>query len=137
VRYLIDTSALVRILRRQVDQRWHEQVTRGLVAICDPVLTEALTIADANSYTQVEEGLRTAYPWVPVPDDAWEIVTSVRRELATKSVHQGLSVADYLVVATAIRRKFTVLHEDSDFETASKMIPHLQEERILRRHSAP
>ena len=44
MKYLIDTSALVRILRRQVDQTWHEQVTHGVVAICDPVLTEALTI---------------------------------------------------------------------------------------------
>jgi hypothetical protein len=31
---------------------------------------------------RVEDALREAYPWVPVPDDAREIVTSVRRELA-------------------------------------------------------
>jgi len=90
------------------------------VAICDPVLTEVLTIADAKTYTRVEDDLREAYPWVPVPDDVWSIVTSVRRELATKSVHQGLSVADHLVVATAIRLKLTVLHEDADFETAAR-----------------
>jgi predicted nucleic acid-binding protein len=132
MKYLIDTSALVRILRRQVDVRWHEQVTRGLVAICDPVLTETLTIADAKSYAQVEEGLRDAYPWVPVPDNAWDLVTSVRRELATKSVHEGLSVADHLIVATAIRLKLTVLHEDGDFETVARMVPQLQQERILQ-----
>ncbi|GAA0229414.1 PIN domain-containing protein [Cryptosporangium japonicum] len=128
--YLVDTSALVRIIRRQVDERWHERITRGLVAICDPVLTEALTIADAKSYLRVEESLRDAYPWVPVPDDAWEIVTSVRRELATQSVHQGLSVADHLVVATAIRLKLTVLHEDADFETVARIVPQLKHERI-------
>ncbi len=48
--YLVGTSALVRILRRQVDESWHDQVTHGLVAICDPVLTEALTIARTNEY---------------------------------------------------------------------------------------
>jgi len=133
MKYLIDTSALVRILRRQVDERWYEQVTRGLIAICDPVLTETLTIADAKTYAKAEEGLRDAYPWVPVPDNAWELVTTVRRELATKSVHQGLSVADHLVVATAIRLKLTVLHEDGDFETVARMIPQLQQERILQR----
>jgi len=132
VKYLVDTSALVRILRRQVDDHWHDQVTRGLVAICDPVLVETLTIADAKAYTRIEDALREAYPWVPVPDDAWDIVTSVRRELATKSVHQGLSVADHLVVATAIRLKLTVLHEDTDFETAAKMIPQLKQQRILQ-----
>jgi predicted nucleic acid-binding protein len=95
VRYLVDTSALVRIVRRQVDPNWYEQVARGLVAICDPVITETLTIADASSYADVEESLRAAYPWVPVPDDAWEIVTSVRRELAAKSAHHGLSDAEF------------------------------------------
>lgn len=132
MKYLVDTSALVRIVRRQVDDHWHEQVTRGLVAICDPVLVETLTIADAKAYTRVEDALREAYPWVPVPDDAWDIITSVRRELATKSVHQGLSVADHLVAATAIRLKLTVLHEDADFETAAKMIPQLKQQRILQ-----
>ena len=119
-------------MRRQVDDRWHQQVTRGLVAICDPVLVETLTIADAKAYTRIEDALREAYPWVPVPDDVWDIITSVRRELATKSVHQGLSIADHLVVATAIRLKLTVLHEDADFETAAKMIQQLKQQRILQ-----
>ena len=130
MKYLVDTSALVRIVRRQVGQRWYERITRGLVAICDPVITETLTIADAKSYLQVEEALREAYPWVPVPDDAWDIVTSVRRELATKSAHQGLSVADHLVVATAMRLKLTVLHEDADYETVARTVPQLKQERI-------
>lgn len=45
MRYLIHTSALVRLMRRQVDQQWHKSVARGLVAICDPVLVEALHFA--------------------------------------------------------------------------------------------
>lgn len=130
MRYLVDTSALVRIVRRQVDERWYERITRGLVAICEPVIVETLTIADARSYRRVEESLREAYPWVPVPDDAWDLVTSVRQELAAKSAHQGLSVADHLVVATAIRLKLTVLHEDADYETAARMVPQLKQERI-------
>ncbi len=129
-------SALVRIVRRQVDQHWHEQVARGLVAICDPVLVEALTIADAKAYSRVEEALRDAYPWVPVPDDAWDIVTAVRRDLAARSVHQGLSVADHLVVATAVRLKLTVLHEDADFETVARIVPQLKQHRISRPEQA-
>lgn len=127
---MVDTSALVRIVRRQVDSNWDEQVARGLVAICDPVITETLTIADASSYADVEESLREAYPRVPVPEDASEIVTSVRRELAAKSAHHGLSVADYLVVATAIRLKLTVLHEDADFQTVGAIVPQLRQERL-------
>jgi predicted nucleic acid-binding protein len=131
VKYLIDTSALVRILRRQVDQSWHEQVTHGMVAICDPVLTEALTIARATEYERVRTDLLEAYPWVPVPDSAWETVRSVQARLAAKSQHNGLSVADHLVVATALHHKLTILHEDADFATAAAVVSDIQEQRIL------
>lgn len=131
MKYLIDTSALVRILRRQVDQAWHEQVTHGVVAICDPVLTEALTIARATEYERVRADLLAAYPWVPVPDRAWEIVHSVQARLAAKSQHNGLSVADHLVLATALHHRLTILHEDADFSTAAAIVSDIQEQRIL------
>ncbi len=131
MKYLIDTSALVCILRRQVDQTWHEQVTHGVVAICDPVLTEALTIARATEYERVRADLLEAYPWVPVPDRAWEIVHSVQARLAAKSQHNGLSVADHLVLATALHHRLTILHEDADFSTAAAIVSDIQEQRIL------
>jgi predicted nucleic acid-binding protein len=130
VKYLIDTSALVRIIRRQVDPAWYEAVNRGLVALCEPVIIETLTGADAKSFHRAEDDLRSAYPWVPVPDNVWTIVASVQRELAARSQHQGLSVADHLVVATAIQLKLVVLHEDADFETASRCVPQLRQQRI-------
>ena len=128
--YLIDTSALVRVIRRQVDDRWQEVAARGLIAICEPVITETLTIADAKAYQRVEDALRDAYPWVPVPDDAWTTVRTVRHELAQHSAHRGLSVADYLVIATALGNQLTVLHEDADFQTVSRIVPELRQERI-------
>ncbi len=128
--YLVDTSALVRILRRQVDAHWDDMVERGLVAVCEPVLVEALTIADAKRYDEVEREIRATYPWVPVPDDVWEVVRAVRTDLAAHSQHHGLSVADHLVVATAIRLKLVVLHEDADFETVSRIVPQLRQERL-------
>jgi predicted nucleic acid-binding protein len=120
----------VRIVRLQVDQQWHEHRDRGLIAICDPVLTETLTLANAKNYAKVEGDLHEAYPWVPVPDGVWDTITALRRELATHSVHQGLSVADYLVAATALQLKLIVLHEDADFETAARLIPDLRQQRI-------
>jgi predicted nucleic acid-binding protein len=111
VNYLVDTSALVRILRRQVDESWHEPVTHGMVAICDPVLTEALTIARTNKYHRVRADLLAIYPWVPVPDRAWETISGVQAHLAVKSQHQRLSVTDHLVVATALHHNLTILHE--------------------------
>lgn len=131
MKYLIDTSALVRILRRQVDESWYEQVAHGMVAICDPVLTEALTIARATEYGRIRADLLAAYPWVPVPERAWESVHEVQAQLAVKSQHHGLSVADHLVVATALHHRLTILHEDADFGTAAAIVPDLQQQRIL------
>jgi predicted nucleic acid-binding protein len=130
VTFLIDTSALVRVTRRQVVEEWAELVDRGLVAICDPVVTEALAIADAEKYDDIERSLARTYPRVPVPDDAWEIVASMRRELAKHGAHQALSAADYLVAATAVKRGLTILHEDRDFETTSRIIPMVQQQRV-------
>lgn len=128
--YLIDTSALVRVIRRQASPQRYEQVERGLVAICEPVLVETLTMADAKSYQRVEDDLLASYPWVPVPDDVWDLVRATRRRLAEQSQHQGLSVADHLVVATALRHRLTVLHEDADFETVARLVPDLRQERV-------
>jgi predicted nucleic acid-binding protein len=130
VNYLVDTSALVRIVRRQADPRWFDAARAGQLALCEPVLIETLTIADAKSYDRVEADLREACPWVPILDDAWQTVALVRRDLARHSQHQGLSVADYLVVATAIRLKLVVLHEDGDFETVSRLVPQLRQQRL-------
>ncbi len=131
--YLVDTSALVRIVRRQAPSHWYDAVGAGRLAICEPVLTETLTIADAKSYDYIENELREAYPWVLVVDDVWALVASVRRELAMHSQHHGLSVADHLVIATAIRLKLVVLHEDADFETVARLVPQLQQERLMPR----
>lgn len=131
--YLIDTSALVRITRRQAEPRWYDAVDRGLIALCQPVIVEMMTGVDARSFDRVSDRLHTAYPWVPLPDDAWSVVEAVQRELAGVSQHHGLSVADHLVLATAIRLKLVVLHEDADFETVARVIPQLHQERLTPR----
>lgn len=59
-----------------------------------------------------------------------DLVGVIRRELAGHSAHQGLSVADLVVAATAIRLKLEVLQEDGDFETVARFVPQLRERRI-------
>jgi predicted nucleic acid-binding protein len=130
MKYLVDTSALVRIERRQVDPGWDEMVDRGLLCLCEPVLAETLMIADAKRYASLEDDLRQAYLWVTIPDIIWDLVAVIRRELVPHSAYMGLSVADLVVAATAIRLKLTVLHEDADFETVARFVPELQEKRI-------
>ena len=91
------------------------------------VLIETLT-GDAKNHDRAEGDLRSAYPWVPVPDDVWSVIGAVQKDLGAVS-HHGLSVADHLVVATAIRLKL-VVHEDADFETVARVVPQLREQRL-------
>jgi predicted nucleic acid-binding protein len=130
VRYLVDTSALVRIWRRQVDPVWREQARRGLIAVCEPVLAETLLVADAKQYAAVEEDFLATYLKVTVPDSIWDLTAVIRRELVPHSAHQALSVADLVVAATAIRLKLEVLHEDGDFETVGRFVPELRQRRV-------
>jgi predicted nucleic acid-binding protein len=130
VNYLVDTSALVRILRRQADAEWFSVVNRGLVSVCEPVLAETLTTADAKAYADLEAFIANTYLVVAVPDDIWDLAAVIRRELVPHSAHQGLSVADLVIAATAIRMKLTLLHEDGDFETVARFVPELQQRRI-------
>jgi predicted nucleic acid-binding protein len=58
------------------------------------------------------------------------MTAAIRRELVPHGVHQGLSVADLVVAATAIRLKLEVLHEDGDFETVARFVPELRQRRI-------
>ncbi|WP_432975652.1 PIN domain-containing protein [Dactylosporangium sp. CA-233914] len=65
-----------------------------------------------------------------VPENIWDVTESIRRVLATYGAHQGPSVADLVVAATAIRLKLEILHEDGDFETVARFVPQLRQRRI-------
>ncbi|GGM60370.1 PIN domain-containing protein [Dactylosporangium sucinum] len=128
--YLADTSALVRIYRRQVSEAWRDAVRRGLVTISEPALTEMLTVASAKQYLDIERDVCETYPWATVPDNIWQMVSAIRHELVEPSAYQDVSVADLVIAATAIRLKLVVLHEDGDFETIARHVPQLRQQRI-------
>ncbi|SNY55919.1 PIN domain-containing protein [Paractinoplanes atraurantiacus] len=130
MRYLVDASALIRILRSQVDPAWEELADRGLISICEPALAESLKTAEAQRYAQAEEEVARKYPPVTVPEDIWEQLAETRRELARHAVHGGPSVVDIVIALTAMRLKLTVLHQDRDFETIGKVVPELRQRSI-------
>lgn len=98
--------------------------------VCEPVLAEMLVSASATQYGALEDELRETYPYVGIPDNIWDLVAAVRRELAPKSAHQGLGVADLVIASTAIRQRLTLLHEDADYETVARFVPQLKQRRI-------
>ena len=130
MRYLVDTSALTRIMRKQADPGWDEIEDRGLLSVCEPVLAETLLIANSSNYTKTEQEINNRFIPVAIPEGVWEVVAAIRRHLVPRGAHRGLSVADLVIAATAIRLKLEVLHEDADYETVARFMPELQQRRL-------
>jgi len=127
----MDTGALVSVLRGQAGAHWYEHMMRGLVAVCEPVLTETLAIADVHDFEQIEADLAALCPVVPVPGDVWDQVRALRRALAEHSAHR-MPLADYLLVVTGRRAGLTVLHENESFEQVARVITDFRQQRISR-----
>lgn len=132
MKYLIDTSALVRVLRGQVDPAWIAYGNKGRFAICEPVLIELLRDQGKREAEAGEAELLGGHEWVPIPPETGQLVRSLRRGLIARSMQTMLSVADYLIAATAIQLELTVLHEDRDFCALAKHFPELSERRITQ-----
>lgn len=98
--------------------------------ISEPVLAETLVSAGAKEYADLEDRLRLTYPYAGIPDNVWDLVAVIRRGLVPHSAHQGPSVADLVIAATAIRQQLIVLHEDGDFETMPRCMPQLKQRRM-------
>lgn len=82
--YLIDTSALARILLRQSTEDWTRRVSAGLVALCDLTELELLYSArSAEDREKVRERL-ALYTWCPMPDGVFRRARTVQEQLTTR-----------------------------------------------------
>ncbi len=120
--YLVDTSALVRLLRRGPEAlSWNQQVEQGLVGIC--AVTELEFLHTARSYADRKKILALigeTYPWVPMPDDVYQRAAQVQDLLTQHGQHRSAGPVDLLVAATAELNGLTVLHYDGDFDVIKK-----------------
>ena len=119
--YLIDTSALARVLLRQNTAEWDHRIGAGLVAICDITELEVLYSArSAADRTRLKAALDAHYAWCPMPDGIYRRSRIVQEQLTTKGEHGSAGPVDLLVAATAEEAGLTLLHFDHDFETIAR-----------------
>ncbi|SBT50308.1 PIN domain nuclease [Micromonospora auratinigra] len=116
--YLIDTSALVRLLRDPaVLARWEQTLTAGLVAICPLVelefLYSARSVADR---ARLEQQLRTVFGWVGMPDGSYERAAEIQADLTARGTHRSAGAVDLLIAATAEHQGLSLLHYDRDYD---------------------
>lgn len=126
--HLADTSALLLLQRGPTP--WDEAAERGLVAICEPALAEALAGVDAAHRARAERRMLRLYAWADVPAGVWETVSRLRSDLDVPVAHRGASVAGLVIAATAIRLGLTLLHDDDGFETIARHAADLRQERL-------
>ncbi|MER7182130.1 PIN domain nuclease [Streptomyces hyaluromycini] len=121
-KFLIDTSALVRILRDPARADWQKPLAEGLIARCPVTEIEFLYSAkNAEDREQTIQRLDTLFSWTPMDDRAVARAWQVQEELTVKGQHRSAGAVDLLVAATAEIQGLTVLHYDNDFETIASV----------------
>jgi predicted nucleic acid-binding protein len=127
IRYLLDSSALWRVLREaQTRDAWSDVIAAAAVGSCQPQRAEFRRSArDVGEYEQMGEMFATLYPDVPVPKRVWSWIEGAQFRLTQAGVHRALSLVDLLVCGTAAHARLVVLHDDADFETAARHLDDL------------
>ncbi|WP_431956174.1 PIN domain nuclease [Nocardia lijiangensis] len=117
-RFLIDTSALVPIMRQDPDAfAWQRAVAAGLVAICPIVELEFFyTARSAADRERTIDDMRVLFGWEPVDDRAYARAWEVQGELTERGKHRSAGPVDLVLAATAELRGLTLLHRDHDFD---------------------
>lgn len=121
--WLIDKSALVRLVTSPDADDWITRIERGLVRITTATLLE--TGFSARSAEEMDVLLDCP----PVSDMPVEYLTpaaetravEVLRLLVRGGRRRAPSVPDLLIAATAEQAKLTVLHLDKDFELIAEV----------------
>jgi predicted nucleic acid-binding protein len=116
--YLIDTSALVRVLRdRGVRARWEQQITAGLLAICPIVELEFLYSSRSKAdREELIELVQATFVCISMPERVFGRAYDVQSLLTDRGWHRSASAIDLLVAATAELEGLTLLHYDRDYD---------------------
>ena len=132
IRYLLDSSALWRILRDSaLREAWTDVVSVGAVGSCHAQRVEFRRSARTiDEYEQMSGMFDALYPDAPIPKGAWRWIESAQYRLLRQGAHRALSTVDLLICVTAAQHDLVVLHDDKDFATAARCLPDVRERTI-------
>jgi predicted nucleic acid-binding protein len=132
IRYLLDSSALWRLLRDDaLRARWATVVAAGAIGACAPQRIEFMRSArNADEFDEMSEMFSELYPDVGVPKAAWSWIESAQHRLVRHGAHRALSAVDLLICATAAKHDVLVLHDDGDFSMAGRFLADLHERNV-------
>lgn len=120
--YLIDTSAIFRILTGELRKAWEEPLAAGVMAICPVVeiefLYSARSLADRLEKQRLVQDL---FGRVSMSERAYERAAQVQQLLTEVGAHRSAGPVDLLIAATAEREQLTILCDDRDYLTVSSV----------------
>ena len=135
-RYLVDKSALARMIHGSVRRRLAPIIEAGDAASCAIVDLEVLFSARTyDDYLETKRRRGLAYHRVPLTDDTFQRALDVQQELA-RIGHHRLPIPDLIISAAAELASLTVLHYDSDFDTIARITGQSME-WVVERGSVP
>jgi predicted nucleic acid-binding protein len=115
--YLIDKSALARMMHEPVRLRLAPIIEAGNAATCGIVeLAVLFSARSLDEYLRIRSRRILAYRRIPMNEEVFERAIEVQTELA-RIGHHRLPIPDLLIAATAESSDLTVMHYDGDFDT--------------------
>jgi predicted nucleic acid-binding protein len=132
IRYLVDSSAVWRILREPaVRTGWVDVISDHAIGSCEPQRVEFRRSArNLDEYEQMDAMFGDLFPDVGVPKAAWRWVESAQYRLLRAGAHRALSCVDLLICAYAAVHGLVILHDDKDFAVAAAHLPDLAERAV-------
>jgi predicted nucleic acid-binding protein len=130
--YLIDTSALVRLLKDPVLQdAWFDAIDAGAIGSCYPQRAEfGYSARNTREYEEITEMFGDLYQDVSVPKNAGRWIGGVQYKMARAAEHRSASAVDLMIAATAAHHGLAVLHDDADYRTIARHAPDLTEHSV-------
>ncbi|WP_367043195.1 PIN domain-containing protein [Streptomyces sp. Je 1-332] len=131
-RYLVDSSALWRLLRdAPLAAAWREAAADGEIRSCYPQRAEFLKSARSlKEYETFSALLGDLYRDVSVPKSAAKWVGAVQLRAAEQGAHKSLSAVDLQVCATAAHHGLVIVHDDNDFVTAERFAVEVRQRNV-------
>jgi predicted nucleic acid-binding protein len=130
--YLLDTSALVRLLSSEkLQQAWYDAIDAAAIGSCFAQRIEFLFSArDRTEYDEIAEMYSDLFPDVAVPKRADRWVEVAQYRMSRAGEHRSASAIDLIIAATAALHGLIVLHDDNDFTTVARHAPELGQHNI-------
>jgi predicted nucleic acid-binding protein len=122
-RWLIDKSALLRLIDSSESDAWSNRIERGLVHLAAVTRLEVGFSARNGEIArrQFRESPLSAMPVEYLTPAIEDRALEVQTLLADRGQHRGPSIPDLLIAATAELAELTVLHVDKDFDTIAAL----------------